>query len=160
MQFGALIAAGCHAQTTIFGISEQPGTEDALLQSLRRSREVLHQHNLEPELVTKSGRPVPEIVQRTRETPYDLVVIGAERRGDHPPLLRSAKVYQITESVAPPVLVYLGERPSLRHILLCSGGGLQASKTVEFTGQIARSTQAGVTLFHVLAAPPLGTMKS
>jgi nucleotide-binding universal stress UspA family protein len=154
VRFGALIAAGCHAETTILGISEQAGTEDALVQSLRRSQELLKQHNLNAELITKAGRPVTEIVKRTRETPYDLVVIGAERRPGRTPALRSVKAYQIIEAVAPPVLVVLGERPALRRILLCSSGGAQAGKAVELTGTIAGGAQAEVTLFRVLAAPP------
>jgi nucleotide-binding universal stress UspA family protein len=154
VRFGALIAAGCHAETTILGISEQSGTEDTLVQSLRRSQELLKQHNLNAELITKAGRPVTEIVKRTRETPYDLVIIGAERRPGRTPALRSVKAYQIIEAVAPSVLVVLGERPALRRILLCSSGGAQAGKVVELTGTIASSTQAEVTLFHVLAAPP------
>ena len=153
-RFGALIAAGCQAETTILGISEQAGTEDALVQSLRRSQELLKQRNLNAELITKAGRPVTEIVKRTRETPYDLVVIGAERRPGRTPALRSVKACQIIEAVAPPVLVVLGERPALRRILLCSSGGAQAGKAVELTGTIAAGAQAEVTLFHVLAAPP------
>jgi nucleotide-binding universal stress UspA family protein len=154
VRFGALIAAGCHAETTILGISEQSGTEDTLVQSLRRSQELLKQHNLNAELITKAGRPVTEIVKRTRETPYDLVIIGAERRPGRTPALRSVKAYQIIEAVAPSVLVVLGERPALRRILLCSSGGAQAAKAVELTGTIASGAQAEVTLFHVLAAPP------
>ena len=154
VRFGALIAAACHAETTILGISEQAGTEDALVQSLRRSQELLKQHNLNAELITKAGRPVTEIVKRTQETTYDLVVIGAERRPGRTPALRSVKAYQIIEAVAPPVLVVLGERPALRRILLCSSGGAQAGKVVELTGMIASGAQAEVTLFHVLAAPP------
>ena len=154
VRFGALIAAGCHAETTILGICEQAGTEDALVKSLRRSQELLKQHNLNAELITKAGRPVTEIVKRTRETPYDLVVIGAERRPGRTPALRSVKAYQIIEAVAPPVLVVVGQRPALRRILLCSGGGAQAGKAVELTGMIANGAQAEVTLFHVLAAPP------
>jgi nucleotide-binding universal stress UspA family protein len=154
VRFGALIAAGCRAEPTILGISEQAGTEDALLQSLRRSQELLKQHNLNAELITKAGRPVTEIVKRAQETPYDLVVIGAERRPGRTPALRSVKAYQIIEAVSPPVLVVLGERPALRRILLCSSGVAKAGKAVELTGTIASGAQAEVTLFHVLAAPP------
>jgi nucleotide-binding universal stress UspA family protein len=154
VRFGALIAAGCHAETTILGICELAGTEDALVQSLRRSQELLKQHSLNAELITKAGRPVTEIVKRTRETPYDVVVIGAERRPGRTPALRSVKAYQIIEAVGPPVLVVLGERPALRRILLCSTSGVQAGKAVELTGTIANGAKAEVTLFHVLAAPP------
>jgi len=154
VRFGALIAAGCHAEPTILGICEQAGTQDALVQSLRRSQELLKQHNLNAELITKAGRPVTEIVKRTQETTYDLVVIGAERRPGRTPALRSVKAYQIIEAVAPPVLVVLGERLALRRILLCSSGGEKVGKAVELAGTIASGAQAEVTLFHVLAAPP------
>jgi nucleotide-binding universal stress UspA family protein len=154
VRFGAFIAAGCHAETTVLGISEQAGTEDALVKSLRRSQELLKQHNLNAELITKAGRPVTEIVKRTRETPYDLVVIGAERHLGRTPALRSVKAYEIIEAVAPPVLVVLGERAALRRVLLCSSGGTQAGKALELTGKIAGGVRGEVTLFHVLAAPP------
>ena len=154
VRFGGLIAAGCRAETTILGICEQTGTEDALVRSLRRSQELLKQHNLNAELISKAGRPVTEIIKRTRETTYDLVVIGAERHPGRTPALRSVKAYQIIEAVTPPVLMVLGERPALRRILLCIGSGARTEKAVELTGTIASGAQAEVTLFHVLAAPP------
>jgi nucleotide-binding universal stress UspA family protein len=122
--------------------------------STRRSQELLKQHNLNAELITKAGRPVTEIVKRTQETTYDLLVIGAERRPGRTPALRSVKAYQIIEAVAAPVLVVLGERPALRRILLCSSGGAKARKALELAGTIAGGAQAAVTLFHVVAAPP------
>jgi nucleotide-binding universal stress UspA family protein len=155
VRFAAPIAAGCHAETTILGISEAAGPKDALLPSLRRSQELLQQQSVSAELVTKSGPSVPEIVQRTREILYDLVVIGTERRRRGASFRRSVKTHQIIEAITPPVLLYLGERRALRNILLCTGGGEPAGKAVELTGTIARSTQAAVTLFHVLAAAPV-----
>jgi len=154
VRFGALIAAGCHAETAVLGICEQPGTEDTLVQSLRRSQELLKEHGLDAELTTKAGQPVAEIVKRTQEIPCDLVVIGAERRPGRTPALRSVKAYQIIEAVTPPVLVVLGQRPALRRILLCTSGGAQAGRAVELTGLIASGAQAEVTLFHVMPAPP------
>jgi nucleotide-binding universal stress UspA family protein len=154
VRFGAFIAESCHAEATILGICEAPGDEEPLLQSLRRSQEVLKQHQVNAELVTKSGRPVPEIVKRSQEPPFDLVVIGAQRRPGRSPVLRSVKAYQILEAVVPPVLVVVGEPRPLRRILLCSGGGAQADKAVEFAVNVAHCGEAAVTLFHVLAAPP------
>ena len=145
VRFGALIAAGCHAETTILGIYEQDGTEDALVRSLRRSQELLKEHDLNAELITKAGQPVTEILKRTQGQSYDLVVIGAERRPGRTPALRSVKACQIIEAVAPPVLVVLGHRPALRRILLCSSGGAHAGKAVELTGMIASGPKAEVT---------------
>jgi hypothetical protein len=102
VRFGALIAAGYQAEPSILGITEKEGDEDSLLEALRRAQEIIKEHHLDAELITKAGRPVPEIVKRTREGSYDLVVIGAVRKTTrHPlwmsvdPLWMSARAYQI-----------------------------------------------------------------
>ena len=154
VRFGALIAAACQAETSILGIVEKVGHEDAVLQALRRAQGILKEYHLNAELITKAGRPVPEIIKRTQETRYDLVVIGATRKGARGPLCMSARAYKIIESVEPPVLVVIGERTALRRILLCTGGTEQADATVNFAGEIARRANASITLLHVLAEPP------
>jgi nucleotide-binding universal stress UspA family protein len=154
VRFGALIAAACQAETSILGIVEKSGQEDAVLRALRRAQEILKEHRLNAELITKPGRPVPEIVKRTQESSYNLVVIGATRKGTRGPLWMSARAYKIIESVEPPVLVVIGERTALRRILLCTGGTKQADATVQFAGEIARRVNASVDLLHVLAEPP------
>src|SRR5579871_252177 len=154
VRFGALIAAACQAETSILGIVEKAGESDAVLQALRRAQDILKQYHLSAELITKPGRPVPEIVKRTEEAKYDLVVIGAVRKDTSGLRWMSARAYKIIESVEPPVLVVVGERPALRRILLCTGGSPQADATVQFAGEIARRTNATVTLLHVMAEFP------
>lgn len=154
VRFGALIAAACQAEPTILGIAEKAGDQEPLLQALRREQDILKEHHLNAELITKAGRPVREIVKRTREESYDLVVIGAVRKGMRSPVWMSALAYKIIESVQPPVLVVIGERSALRRILICTSGGTQADKAVEFAGEIARHANAVVDLFHVMAEPP------
>jgi nucleotide-binding universal stress UspA family protein len=154
VRFGALIAAACQAEASILGIVEKTGHEDTVMQALRRAQEILKEYHLNAELITKAGRPVPEIIKRTQETKYDLVVIGAARKGTRGPLCMSARAYKIIESVEPPVLVVIGERSALRRILLCTGGAEQADATVNFAGEIARRVNASVDLLHVLAEPP------
>ncbi len=161
MRFGALIAAACQAEPSILGISEKAGDEDQLLRALRRAQDILKEHGLNAELITKAGRPVQEIVKRTQESDYDLVVIGAVRKTTrHPlwssadPLWMSARAYKIIEAVEPPVLVVIGDRPALRRILLCSGGTAYSNEVVEFAGKIAKHVNAVVDLFHVMSEPP------
>jgi len=161
VRFGALIAAGYQAESSILGIAEKEGDEDSLLEALRRAQEILKEHNLDAELITKAGRPVREIIKRTREGNYDLVVIGAVRKTTrHPlwssadPLWMSARAYKIIESVEPPVLVVIGDRGALRRILVCTSGGSQANKSVEFAGEIAQRVNAVVDLFHVMQELP------
>ncbi len=154
VRFGALIAAACQAETSVLGIVEKAGQEETVLQALRRAQDILKQHHLNAELITKPGQPVREIVKRTEETHYDLVVIGAVRKGTRGPLWMSARAYKIIESVAPPVLVVIGDRPALSRILLCTGGTQWADATVRFGGDVARCVNATVTLLLVLASPP------
>ena len=155
VRFGALIAAACQAETSILGISEKTGDQEPLVQALRREQDILKEHYLDAELISKAGRPVPEIVKRTQESDYDLVVIGAVGKGPRGPGWMSARAYKIIESVVPPVLVVIGERSTLRRILLCTSGWPPADKTMEYAGEIARSVNAVVDLFHVMDEPPV-----
>jgi len=154
VRFGGLIAQAIQADTTILGITEKPGEEDKIFDSLRRSQQVLKDRDVNVELIIKAGEPIEEIVRRTEETAYDLVVIGAIRKGTRGPFLMSAKAYKIIKAVAPPVLVVIGNRETLKRLLICSGGEKYIDKAVEFAGEIARASGASITLFHVMAEPP------
>jgi nucleotide-binding universal stress UspA family protein len=154
VRFGGLIAEAIQADTTILGITEKSGEEDKIFDSLRRSQQVLKDRNVNVELIIKAGEPIEEIVRRTEETAYDLVVIGATRKGTRGPFLMSAKAYKIIKAVAPPVLVVIGSRETLRRLLICSGGEKYIDKAVAFAGEMARAAGASITLFHVVAEPP------
>src|ERR1051325_338899 len=154
IRFAAPIAQACQAETTLLGIIENPDQETAVFESLRRGQQVLKDHAINAELITKAGRPVVEIIKRTEETEYDLVVIGAVRKGRGGLFWMSARVYRIIEAVEPPVLVVIGERTQITRGLVCSVGAKYIDKAVELTGYLSRSVQASVTLFHVMAQPP------
>lgn len=161
VRFGAPIAAAFQAEPTILGIVEKPEEADPLLQSLQKARDILSDHQLEAELITKAGSPVPEIVKRTRESNYDLVVIGAVRKTTRDSfwmsvdtMWMSASAYKIIESIEPPVLVVIGEPPALRRILVCTSGTAYAEGAVTFTGDIAGRINAVVDLLHVMPEPP------
>jgi len=154
VRFGALIAQRSAAETTILSITEKPGEEDSAFDSLRRAQELLKERGVNAEVITKVGEPIDEIVKRTDQSTYDLVVIGAVRKGTRGPFLMSAKAYKIIKAVAPPVLVVIGSREKINRILVCSGGEKYIDRAVEFSGALAKSTGASVTLFHVMAEPP------
>src|SRR5262244_1914490 len=154
VRFGGLIAEKSGAETTILGIAEKAGEEDAVFESLRRAQLMLKERGVNGEVITKAGEPIEEIVRRTDETKYDLAVIGAQRKGTRGPFLMSAKAYKIIKAVAPPVLVVIGNRETLKRILVCSGGEKYIDRAVEFSGAIAAPAKASITLFHVMAEPP------
>ena len=158
VRFGAQIAAACQAEPSILGITEKAGSEDALQQALLKAQDIFKEHHLDAELVTISGKPGGEIVKRTKENRYDLVVIGAACKGPFRRLLdpwwmSPMGAYKIIESVESPVLVVFCHRPALRRVLLCTSGAAFTDKAIEFAGKIAQCSGAVVDLFHVMPEP-------
>jgi nucleotide-binding universal stress UspA family protein len=154
IQFGGLIAAACHADTTLLGITEKNSDEEVAFEALKQGSKLLKESSVSAELILKSGEPGEEIVRRTEETKYDLVVIGASKKGTRGAYLLSAKAYKIIKAVEPPVLVVIGQRVALKQILICSGGEKYIDTAVRFAGEMAKNTGAKITLFHVMAEPP------
>ncbi|MEA3148912.1 MAG: hypothetical protein QOI53_4588 [Verrucomicrobiota bacterium] len=150
----AIIANAAKAEITIFGITEAEQDEPKLLEALREEAKVFQEQQLKLEIVTKIGDPVAEITQRTQETPYDLAVIGAERRGAQEFFLPSTKAYAIAEAISPPVLIVPVSRPTIKRILICSGGGAYIDNAVRFTSKMAKVLSAEITLFTVTPQPP------
>jgi len=154
IRLGATIAAGCHAEVTLLGIAESAGESAALLDSLKRGQALLADKKINAELITKSGDPIEEIVKRTNEASYDLVVIGAVRKGTRGPFWMSSKSYKIIKAIQPPVLSVAGEVATIRRILICSGGKRYIDNAVRLAGEIARGLGASVVLLHVMPEPP------
>lgn len=154
IRFGGNIAAACRAEATILGITETPGDEPPMLQALGRSQQLLKDKAVSIEMIVKSGEPVQEILRRTTESNYDLVVIGAVRKGTRGAFWLPAKAYKIIKRIAPPVLTVIGSRAKLQNILICTGGKNYIDKAVQFTGEIAKCAAAKATLVHVMAEPP------
>jgi nucleotide-binding universal stress UspA family protein len=150
----AIVANATKAETTIFGIIEIEQDEPRVLKALREEARIFREQDVRLEIVTKFGDPVAEIVRHTQERVYDLVVIGAERRGTQGFFLPSTKAYSITEAIAPPVLVVPVARPAIKRILICSGGGTYIENAVRFTSKIAKDLAAEVTLLTVTPEPP------
>ena len=150
----ASIAHATKAETTIFGITESEQDEPRLLAALSEDSSVFREQNVQPEIVTKIGDPVTEIIRQTQTTVYDLVVIGAERRGAQEFFLPSTKAYAITEAIAPPVLVVPVARPVIKKILICTGGGAYIENAVRFASKLAKDLSAEITLLNVIPQPP------
>jgi nucleotide-binding universal stress UspA family protein len=154
VSFAAIIATSTKAETTVFGIAQNQQEAGRLKAILSQESQVLATGGMRLEIATKSGDPVTEIVQWTRDRAYDLVAIGAERRGAQEFFLPSAKAYSITEAISPPALVVPCERNQIKRILICSGGGPYIDNAVRFTARIAKDLSAEITLLSVLPQAP------
>ena len=88
----------------------------------------------------------------------DLVMVGAAPSSNFwrllDPMWMGGLVYKILESVKIPILVVIGDPPTLSRILLCSGGAAYIDTAIKFAGHIAQCVNAKVDLFHVLPETP------
>lgn len=153
-RLGAAIAAACNAEIALFGTIESPGKTDSILDALRRGLQMLEEKKVRAELVTVTGEPVAEIIKRTEQSQFDLVIIGATRKAPGGLFWVSSKTYKIIKSIHPPVLVALEKTTAIKRILICTGGRRHIANAIKLTGQIAAGMQAGVTLFHVMPETP------
>ena len=153
-RLGASFAGPLQAETTLLGIAEKAEDESSLRGSLEKQAEWLRAKNVSPKIAIRSGDPVRQIVDETTKTKFDLVVIGARKTGATGLYWRSEKTYEVIKSIAPPVLVAIGEWAQLKHFLVCTGGKEFIEPAVELTGKLASAVGASVTLLHVMAEPP------
>jgi nucleotide-binding universal stress UspA family protein len=154
VRFGGVIAVACQAEITLLGIIEEPFFEENLYAALRRSQQILREKNLSVELITRSGEPVSEIFKQAGQSAYDLVVIGAVRKGTQGAYWMSAKAYDLIKGIELPLLVVIGHPQELHRILICTGGGAYVNKAIQIAGRIARCIQAQVRLVHVSPQAP------
>src|SRR5258707_5647853 len=154
VRVGSAIAAGCQAEVTLLGIMETEGVSEELIESLKRGQALLQQNGVRAELITKAGDPVQEIVARTQETRFDVVIVGAVRKEAHGPFWMSSKTYRLIKEISPPVLSVAGKGSTIKRVLICSGGRRYIDNAVQLTGQIAPGTGATATLLHVMPEPP------
>jgi nucleotide-binding universal stress UspA family protein len=154
ISFLAPVAGNCHAEVTLLGIIENPGDEMPLHDALKRGAQILRDRGVSVELITKNGHAIEEIQRRAGENSYDLVAIGAARKGADGPLWMAAKVYKIIKLIQPPVLAVIGKRAGLKRILICSGGRSYIDKAVELVKNLACGGGVSVTILHVMPELP------
>ena len=154
IRIGGLLIGPTHAETTLLGIAENPQDERPLRDALEAQARSLRAHGVAPEIVVRQGEPIRQILIQTSKTTYDVVVIGARRKGTTGLYWRSEKTYEVIKLIPPPVLVAIGECTTLKKFLVCTGGKEFIEEAVQLTGKLAAAVGASVTLLHVMAEPP------
>ncbi|MGI9113749.1 MAG: universal stress protein [Chthoniobacterales bacterium] len=153
-RLGALVAGPAQADVTLLGIAENAEAATPLRAALKEEAELLQRAAIEPEITERTGEPIEEIMQQTRASDYDLVVIGARTKRRTGLYWRSPRTYGVIKSIAPPVLLATGDCERLSSFLVCTGGKKYIEAAVQLTGEIAAALGAKVTLLHVMAEPP------
>jgi nucleotide-binding universal stress UspA family protein len=151
---GAAFAAPLRAEVVLLGVAERIEDEAPLQQALEKHADSLRAQNISPKIEMCNGDPILKIAAETEKAKYDLVIVGARKTGATGLHWRSEKMYELIKSVAPPVLVAMGEWAQLKRFLVCTGGKEFIEAAVQLTGRLASAVGASVTLLHVMAEPP------
>src|SRR3954469_15639193 len=149
-----LVAAPSKAEATLLGISETSADEKPLRDALENEAEKLRRFGISPEVVTRAGEPIREILEQTKSRRYDVTIIGARRKTSSGPYWRSGKTYEVIKAIPTPVLLATGLCETLSSFIVCTGGKKYIDAAVELTGKLAAAVGASVTLLHVMAEPP------
>jgi len=144
--FTAMLVRNASPSVTVLGVAENPTENDRLLQALAGTQKTLQDRGIKTDLVLRQGERIPGVVQLARETPFDLVVMGAARKG--------FAAYKIIRRVSPPVLVTVGRQSACSRILLCSSGRDDFEDAVKSTAELARGCGASVLLLHIFVEAP------
>ncbi len=155
IRFGGLIAKGAKAHLTLLGVIEGPNEMEKVRKSLERAKDLLAQDVAALETKTRMGHAAEEILSETEERGYDLVVVGSRGRRGITRFLLGSTAARIVQHAPISVLIVKGEWPSLRRILICTGGEERGEEDVRFGGMVARFTEAQVTILHVMSQLPL-----
>ncbi len=155
MAFGCRLATRLKAQVTVLAASAQPAQKPVLLPSLAEVCADLSNAGLRCDASIRQEPPRRAIVAQANRGDYDLIIVGLLERGWMRRWLRGPSTRRVLRDVTTPVLVVPADRLALRRILLCSGDLWYPEETIRLVGQIARSTEAEVTLLYVIPQPLL-----
>ena len=139
MRLGAALAAPLKADVTLLGVAENSKDESTLQQALDKQANSLREGNISPKIEMCTGDPVLQIAAETAKTEYDLVIVGARKTGATGLHWRSETMYELIKSIAPPVLVAIGEWAHLKRFLVCTGGKEFIEEAVQLTGKLAKA---------------------
>jgi len=153
-RFTAMLVRNTNPSVTVLGVAEDTASNDSLLQALAGTQKVLQDQGITADLVLKQGEAIPGIVQYARETRFDLVAIGAIRKGFGGLRTIWRNAYRVIRGVAPPVLVVVGSPNTCSRVLLCSSGRDDFDYAIKFTAELARAAGASVLLLHIFVEAP------
>src|SRR5437762_10054987 len=118
IRIGGLLIGPTHAKTTLVGIAENPQDERPLRDALEAQARSLRARGVAPEIVVREGEPIRQILIQTSKKTYDVVVIGARRKGATGLYWRSEKTYEVIKLIRPRVLFAIGERTTLKMLFV------------------------------------------
>jgi nucleotide-binding universal stress UspA family protein len=157
---GGLIARITQSPVTLLHVVHRREDRAAGERILARASEMLP--GLAVDRRVRRGDPAGRILAEVREDSYDLVVMGAVQELGLTERLLGSVAQQVIRRVPICVLVARQESgelsraagPSLKRVLICTGGAEVAEPVIEAGAWLAGVAQAQATLLHVASPAP------
>ena len=152
LKFGNLVAALSASEVTLLTVVDGRVKKKDAAAMLARARELIDVPV--DQIKVRKGQSVEEIIEETYNLGYDMIVVGARVMNRFTQLLLRSVTQQVTKRVAVSVLVVKEERPSLKRILICTGGQKLNKTVIERGTQLAQAAQADAQLLYVAGPIP------
>jgi len=152
--FGGLVARLTKSPIILMHVTSRKSGLEAGQNILAQAREMLPDVELNTQIC--QGISTQCILDEAQSGSYDLVVLEARRTVGLMKRLKGVVARLIARESPVSVLVIKEERPSLKKILVCTGGRDIAEPVIEAGGSLARAAGARVALLHV--APHIPSM--
>jgi nucleotide-binding universal stress UspA family protein len=123
--------------------------------SLKHTEEQLLEQGIKADVDLVLGYPAEKIIEASKETKPDLIVIGAKGLRATLGILLGGVAQQVVEYSCCPVLVVRAPYRGLQRILLVTDGSLYSQRAIRYLGKFPLPEKVDVRLMHVL--PPLTT---
>ena len=153
LQCSAQILAKSNAESTIMVVvpNNQPEELQQAETILRQAYDQIGISTLQKKI--RIGSLVKEILTETKETDYELLILGCLTYPRSDCLNAKSPFAQIVEGVPNSTLIVRGLLPRIQRILLCDSGSSSAQSIKNFTAQLADliDGQEQITILHVMS---------
>jgi nucleotide-binding universal stress UspA family protein len=152
ISLGAMIAGLTQSPVTLLHVIRHGESRTTGEQILTAARE--HLPDLTVDTRIRRGDPIKQILAEVRKGKYDLMIIGARQGGGLTQQLLGSVAQKIVRRIPTSVLIAREMEPSLKRILICTGGIDVADPVIETGARLACAASAPATLLHVTGNAP------
>lgn len=153
VSFGGLFAHLAEARVNLMTVIDREDERPAAEAELERAKSLLT--DLQVKTTIRKGEAVSEILNESKGTNYDMVVVGSHEANTIIEALLGTITGKVAEKAGSSVLVVKGERSTkLEKILVAVGGHKMNKGVVKFAGQLAKAADAALTVLYVTNPVP------
>lgn len=153
---GARIAEALREPLTILGVARNEGEDGRIETALAEAFAAARSRVASVEVIHATGELLEVASRRLAESPSSLVVAGARWRSGAGSARIAPGVWDVAQSLQPPVLVTPARDGGFDSALFCTGGERFIEDGARFAARLLAALGVPVTVLHVL--PPLPGM--